>query len=354
MPEEAEARIERRGRAGFIVLDRPRALNALTLTMVRAIARGLDDFERDPAVSHVVVVSAGGRAFCAGGDIRRLYEQGRAGDHAAQLTFWREEYILDRRIKRFSKPYVALIDGVVMGGGVGLGMLGSHRIVSERCVFAMPEVGIGFFPDVGATWLLPRLPHRIGVFLAVTGSRADAGDLVALGLATSFTPSSSFPALAQALEGEGDLQETLARYRAPPPPSRLAAQEPAIESAFARFDPAAILASLADQAGRGSQFAAEALAAFGEKSPTSQAIALRQMSLGGDLDFETAMAIEYRIVSRICRGHDFYEGVRATIIDKDNRPNWRPGRDEPLPAEAIDAYFAPLGADELTFAQTPP
>jgi enoyl-CoA hydratase len=160
--------------------------------------------------------------------------------------------------------------------------------------------------------------------------------------------------LAQALEGEGALEETLTRHRAPPPPSRLTAQAPAIESAFARFDPAAIRASLADVAGRGSQFAAEALAAFGEKSPTSQAIALRQMSLGGDLDFEAAMAIEYRIVSRICRGHDFYEGVRATIIDKDNRPNWRPGRDEPLPAEAVDAYFAPLGADELTFAQTPP
>ena len=353
MAEEPEARIERRGRAGFIVLNRPKALNALTLAMVRAISHALDDFERDPAIARVVV-AASGRAFCAGGDIRKLYEQGRAGDHAAQLTFWREEYILDQRIKRFSKPYVALIDGLVMGGGVGLGMHASHRVVSERCVFAMPEVGIGFFPDVGATWLLPRLPHRIGVFLAVTGLRAEAGDLAALGLATAFAPSGSFQALEQALEDESSLEEILPRFGAQPPPSSLMTEAPAIASAFARFDLAAIRVSLADQAGKGSKFAESALAALGQKSPTSQAIALRQMTLGADLSFEAAMGLEYRIVSRICRGHDFYEGVRATIIDKDNRPDWRPGPDEPVRAEAIDAYFAPLGANELTFARQPP
>src|SRR5271170_8017904 len=229
MAEESEARIERRGRAGFIVLNRPRALNALTLTMVRAISHALDDFERDPAIARVVV-AAGGRAFCAGGDIRKLYEQGRAGDHAAQLTFWREEYILDQRIKRFSKPYVALIDGLVMGGGVGLGMHGSHRVVSERCVFAMPEVGIGFFPDVGATWLLPRLPHRVGVYLAVTGSRAEAGDIMAFGLATSFASSQSFAALARALESEeGPVEAILARFASPQPDSPLMAEASRIE-----------------------------------------------------------------------------------------------------------------------------
>jgi enoyl-CoA hydratase len=351
MAEEPEVRIERRGCSGFIVLNRPRALNALTLTMVREIARALDDFERDPGVERVVITGAGGRAFCAGGDIRKLYEQGRAGDHESQLTFWREEYILNRRIKRYPKPYVALIDGVVMGGGVGVGMLGSHRVVSERCIFAMPEVGIGFFPDVGATWLLPRVGHRIGVFLAVTGLRADGGDLVALELATSFARSASFPALEQALEGEEPLEETLARFRAPPPPSALLSQAPEIDSAFARLDLGAISASLEQQAARGSEFAARALEAMGQKSPTSEAIALRQMKLGHDLSFEAAMGIEFRIVSRICRGHDFYEGVRATIVDKDNRPNWRPSPGEPMPAEAIDAYFAPLGADELTFAR---
>ena len=351
MADEPEVRIERRGCSGFIVLNRPRALNALTLTMVRGIARALDDFERDPGVARVVMTGAGGRAFCAGGDIRKLYEQGRAGDHESQLAFWREEYILNRRIKRYPKPYVALIDGVVMGGGVGVGMLGSHRVVSERCIFAMPEVGIGFFPDVGATWLLPRVAHRIGVFLAVTGLRADGGDLVALDLATSFVPSAAFPALEQALEGEEPLEETLARFVAPAPPSALLTQAPAIESAFARLDLGSIRASLEQLAAQGSEFAARAVEALRQKSPTSQAIVLRQMELGGDLSFEAAMGIEFRIVSRICRGHDFYEGVRATIVDKDNRPNWRPAPGDPLPAEAIEAYFAPLGADELNFAR---
>jgi enoyl-CoA hydratase len=352
---EPETRIERRGRAGFIVLDRPRALNALTLTMVRAMARALDEFEADPAVERVVVVGAGGRAFCAGGDIRWLYERGRRGDHESQLAFWREEYTLNQRIKRFSKPYVALIDGIVMGGGVGISLHGSHRVATERCIFAMPEVGIGFFPDVGATWILPRLPHRIGVYLAVTGLRADAGDVVALGLATSFTPSERLPALERALESEaGPADALLARHAAMPPASPLIAEAALIEAAFAWPDPAAIQAALEQAAGRGSEFAARALAALARKSPTSQAIALRQMRIGASMTFEDAMATEFRIVSRICRGHDFYEGVRATIIDKDDRAVWRPAPGEPVAATDIDAYFAPLGESELVFSGSKP
>ncbi len=185
---EAEALVERRGRAGVIVLNRPQALNALTLTMVRLIAAALDEWEGDRAVDRIVFLGAGERAFCAGGDIRRLYELGRAGDHDAQLTFWREEYQLDRRIKTYPKPIVALVDGIVMGGGVGLAMHAAHTVASERFVFAMPEVGIGFFPDVGAAWLLPRLPSRAGVYFALSGLRADAGDAVAFGLAQTFVP----------------------------------------------------------------------------------------------------------------------------------------------------------------------
>ena len=169
---EPEALIERRGCAGFITLNRPKALNALTLGMVRAIAAALDAWEGDDSVERVVVLGAGERAFCAGGDIRRLYEQGLAGDHDAQLTFWREEYQLNRRIKTYSKPYVALIDGIVMGGGVGVSAYASRRVAGERYRFAMPEVGIGFFPDVGATWLLPRLPRAAGAYLALTGANA--------------------------------------------------------------------------------------------------------------------------------------------------------------------------------------
>jgi enoyl-CoA hydratase len=350
---EPGARFQRRGAAGFVFLDRPKALNALTLATVRAIAEALDSFERDERVARVVVASAGGRAFCAGADIRLIYRQGRQGDHAAQLAFWREEYQLNRRIKRYSKPYVALIDGIVMGGGVGLCAHGSHRLASERCVFAMPEVGIGFFPDVGATFVLPRLAHRIGVYLAATGLRAEAGDVVALALAQSFIPSASFAAVARALEEEGPVDEILARFAAPPPPAKIMAEAAHIETWFARLDRQAILDALASSAERGSPFASSALAAMREKSPTSQAIALRQMALGAGLSFEEALRLEFRVVSRICRGHDFYEGVRATIIDKDQSPHWRPGPGEALEESAIAAYFAPLGAEELTFPEAP-
>ncbi len=350
-PDEPGARLERRGAAGFILLDRPKALNALTLAMTRRIAAALNSFERDDRIARVVVASAGGPAFCAGGDIRLIYEQGRRGDHAAQLTFWREEYQLDRRIKRYSKPYVALIDGIVMGGGVGLCLHGSHRVASERSVFAMPEVGVGFFPDVGATFALPRLPHRVGAFLATTGLRAEAGDVVALGLAQTFVPSASFEALARALEERGSVGEIIARFAAPPPPAKIAAEAAQIESWFARLDRGAILAALASSAERGSPLAASALAAMRDKSPTSQAIALRQMALGAGLSFEEAMRLEFRIVSRVCRGHDLYEGVRAAIIDKDQSPHWRPGPGDALEESAIAAYFAPLGEDELTFAE---
>ena len=178
--------------------------------MVRSIAAALDQFERNASIQRVVIIGEGGRAFCAGGDIRKLYEQGRDGDHAGQLAFWREEYILNHRIKRYSKPYVALIDGIVMGGGVGLSLHGAHRVATERAVFAMPEVGIGFFPDVGATYLMPRVPHRIGIYLALTGLRANGADMVATGLATVFTPSDRLDDLMRALEGEGDTPSILA------------------------------------------------------------------------------------------------------------------------------------------------
>ena len=180
--DDSAVSAERRGAAGFILLDRPKALNALTLPMARTIAAALDDFESDARVARVVIMSAGGRAFCSGGDIRLFHQLGRAGEHAAQLDFWREEYRLNRRIARYAKPIVALVDGIVMGGGVGLSIHASHRVVSEKCLFAMPEVGIGFFPDVGATYALARLPHRIGALLVATGMRIEADDVELLDL----------------------------------------------------------------------------------------------------------------------------------------------------------------------------
>jgi enoyl-CoA hydratase len=209
----------------------------------------------------------------------------------------------------------------------------------------MPEVGIGFFPDVGAAWILPRLPFHGGVYFALTGLRASAGDALALGLAETFVPSAAFPALAQALESEESTKAVLARFAAPPPLSTLMEEGEAIEACFSGRDRFAILEALRAAETQGRAFAAPARAAMMEKSPTSQAIALRQMALGATIDFDEALRMDYRIVSRICRGHDFYEGVRAVIVDKDNRPSWAAS---PSQAE-IDAYFAPLGERELKF-----
>ncbi len=341
----AEAEIERRGAAGVVVLNRPKALNALTLNMVRQMASALDAWERDPAVARVVIRGAGDKAFCAGGDIRHLYDLGRAGDHAQQLAFWREEYRLNRRIRTYPKPVVALIDGIVMGGGVGVSINASHRVAGERFVFAMPEVGIGFFPDVGGTFFLPRLAHHAGVYFALTGLRADAGDALAFGLADAFAPSAAFAGLAEALEDDAPVDQTIARFAKSPPPSALADEADGLDACFSLGSRDAVLAALAQAESKGFAFAGPARAAMLGKSPTSQAIALRQMATGQSLAFDEALRVEYRIVSRICRGRDFYEGVRALIVDKDNRPQW-----SPPPSEAeVDAYFAPIGDDELNF-----
>jgi enoyl-CoA hydratase len=348
---EPEVLIERRGRGGFIALNRPKALNALNLGMVRAIAGALDDFERDAAIRRVVVTGVGGRAFCAGGDIRLLYEQGRAGDHESQLAFWREEYQLNRRIKAYPKPYVSLIDGVVMGGGVGLSLHGAHIVASERISFAMPEVLIGFFPDVGAMWPLARLGRGMGAYLAFTGTRIDAGDALGLGLAHHFTPAAAIASLAAALSGDEPLEAILDRFAGPPPPSNLAATADLIERCFASGEPATCLAALNRAAEAGAAAAASIKAAMLGKSPTSQALAARQLALYAGCTFDEALKADFRIVSRICRGHDFYEGVRALIIDKDNRPAWRPADLDAVAAGDIDAYFAALGADELEFGK---
>jgi enoyl-CoA hydratase len=348
---EPEVILEQRGRAGLITLNRPKALNALNLGMVRSIAAALDAFEMDDKVARVVIAGAGGRAFCAGGDIRLLYEQGRAGDHDAERAFWREEYILNRRIKRYPKPFVALIDGVVMGGGVGLSAHGSHVVVGDNYKFAMPEVGIGFFPDVGATYILPRLAGQMGRYFALTGDRAAAGDAIALGLAGFYVPSEQLAALAAALEEDRPLDAVLAAFKAPPPFSPIDADRETIAQCFANETLGDTLAALEHAGARGSALARAAHAAMLSKSPTSQAIALRQMQIGAALTFEEAMTTEFRIVSRICRGVDFYEGVRAVIVDKDNQPNWRPSSHDEVTSDAVSAYFAPLGDDDLLFEE---
>jgi enoyl-CoA hydratase len=344
---DAEIICERRGAAGVVVLNRPKALNALSFGMVRELARALDAWERDPQVARVVVTSASEKAFSAGGDIRALHDLGRAGRLPEMLAFWREEYILNARIKTYPKPYVALIDGIVMGGGVGISLHGSHRIAGERYLFAMPEVGIGFFPDVGATHALPRLPDAAGTYLALTGDRVGAADALALGLATHAVPSSRMAELADALTARGALDDILGDFGHDPGLRKLAPERAVIARCFGQPTLDAVLASLAHEAKAGSAFAAKALQTIRSKSPTSVAIAFEQMRLGGAMSFSEAMATEFRIVSRIVAGQEFYEGVRAVVIDKDNAPRWRPETIEQLDASAIAAYFAPLGADDL-------
>lgn len=344
---EGEVLIERRGAAGCLTLNRPQALNALTLGMVRDIRRALESWIADPAVTRVVVAGAGERAFCAGGDIRRLYELGLSGRRGEALAFWREEYELNVFIQSYPKPYVALIDGIVMGGGVGVSLHGSHRVAGERYVFAMPEVGIGFFPDVGATYALPRLTGRMGTYIALTGDRIRQPDALALGLATHAAPSASFPALLDGLEAGEPVETVLGRFRLDAGPAPLLVLEDVIDRCFAHASVAEILRALEAE---GSDFALKTAATMRTKSPTSLAIALEQMLGGGTLSFAEAMRLEFRVVSRIAEGHDFYEGVRATIIDKDGAPRWSPASLEAVTPEAVAAHFADLGPLELKAA----
>jgi enoyl-CoA hydratase len=317
--------------------------------MVREMAAALDRWENDPKVSCIAVTSADGKAFCAGGDIRILYDLGKAGRHDEQLSFWREEYRLNRRIRLYPKPYVAFVSGVVMGGGAGISLHGSHVIAGDGFMFAMPEARIGFFPDIGATYFLPRLPGKTGTYLALTSAHMSCGDAVAFGLASAYVPSIRHPRLLQRLTGGEAVEAAIAAESAPPPASSLRQQSELIARCFSAAAVPAILAKLDEEGDAGSEFAREAARAIRANSPTSLAIALRQIQIGAGLDIDEALRTEFRIASRIVKGHDYYEGVRALIIDKDNSPRWVPSSLDSVSAASIEAYFAPLPEGELEF-----
>lgn len=336
---------ERRGAAGIITLNRPKALNAVTHDMVRALVRQLEAWANDAAVTRVIITAAGERAFSAGGDIRALYELGRAGRQAEMLTFWRDEYPLNAMIKRYPKPYLALIDGIVMGGGVGVSVHGSHRVAGDRFSFAMPEVGIGFFPDVGATWFLPRMPGEIGTWVALTGERLKTADAVATGIATHHVRSERFADLLDALCGNVPVDALLGAFAEPPGEGTL--RRGAIDRLFAGDRVEDILDRLDAEAGAESEWAAATAATIRAKSPMSLKLALAQVRRGKGWSFEDCMAHEFRIVSRIVYGHDFYEGVRAVIVDKDNAPRWNPATLGDVADADVERHFAPLGAGEL-------
>ena len=331
---------ERDGHAGIITLNRPQALNALTLGMVRAMHPVLNAWANDPAIAHVIIRAAGERAFCAGGDIVQLYDWGRARDRTF-LDFYREEYALNTLIKRFPKPYIALIDGIVMGGGVGVSIHGSHRIVTGNTTFAMPETGIGLFPDVGGSYFLPRLPGRLGMYLGLTGQRLKAPDCLYSGLATHHCARESQPDLIKALAAGTGPDAVLSSIDCvPETDARLPAVRTDIDRHFAHSTIGAILASL--DAG-GNEWCAATAATLRTKSPTSLKITCRQLTKGANLDFEQCMAMEMAIVTGIFSGHDFFEGTRAVVIDKDMQPEWQPASHDEVSDSAIDAFFASTG-----------
>ena len=343
--EQSDILFERRGTAGLVTLNRPHALNAVTHDMVRALAQKLDEWEADPAVTRVLITASGGRAFSAGGDLRALYDLGCAGQYEEALGFFRDEYALNAGIKGLRKPYVALIDGIVMGGGAGVSVHGSHRVAGDRFVFAMPEVGIGFFPDIGATWFLPRLPGELGTYCALTGERLATADAVAAGVATHRVASAKFPELIAALCGAAPADALLAAFSEPIEQGPLRALRATIDRLFQGERVEEIVARLDDEARRNgtqSRFAAATAALMRTKSPTSLKIALAQVRRGGMLDFGDCMRTEYRIVSRVMRGHDIYEGIRSVIVNKGKAPQWQPATLEEVTAAEVERYFAPL------------
>lgn len=340
---EAEILFEQRGAAGLITLNRPKALNALTHAMCLAMKAQLDAWKGDGSVGVVVIRGAGERAFCAGGDIRALYESGRAGTPYV-YEFYRDEYVLNTTLKRFPKPYVALLRGIVMGGGVGVSVHGSHRVADETAVFAMPETGIGLFPDVGGSYFLPRCPGELGMYLALTGARLKTADCLYAGVATHFVPAAQTDVLLDKLcagDAPDDAIAGLAQATASAP---LAEHRAKIDRVFAANSVEEILARLDAE---GDEWSRETANTIRAKSPTASKLAFRQIREGKHLEFEDCMRMEFRMVNRVIAGRDFYEGVRATIIDKDQSPKWQPAALKDVSDKDIDAYFAPLGEKEL-------
>jgi enoyl-CoA hydratase len=343
MSGEAEIIFEKRGTVGLITLNRPKALNALTHAMCVSMKAQLDIWAKDETVACVVNQGEGERAFCAGGDIRALYESGKAGTGYI-FDFYRDEYILNAAIKHYPKPFIALLRGIVMGGGVGVSVHGSHRIADESVLFAMPETGIGLFPDVGGSFFLPRCPGEIGMYLGLTGSRLKTDDAFYAGVATHFVPAAQRDALVAALANGRSPEAALADVSLKAPASHLSEFRAAIDRIFSGHSVEAILAALDVQ---GDDWARETAKTIRAKSPTATKLAFRQIRNGKSLGFDDCMRMEFRMVNRVIAGHEFYEGVRATIIDKDGAPHWDPAQLSEVSDADINAYFAPLGEKEL-------
>ncbi|GEB54832.1 enoyl-CoA hydratase/isomerase family protein [Streptomyces gardneri] len=347
--EEVLVRIE--GRTGRLILNRPGALNALSHPMVLRIEEALTTWREDPDIEAVVISGAGDRGLCAGGDVRAIHEDARTGG-TATAAFWRDEYRLNALIARYPKPYVALMDGIVMGGGVGVSAHGTVRIVTERSRVAMPETGIGFVPDVGGTYLLALAPGELGVHLALTGAPVGAADALLCGLADHFVPAERLDRLVTGL-AHTSVHDALAAHVGQAPPGQLAAHREWIDHCYAADTVEEILDRLM---GSGVPAAKEAAATLTTKSPTALKVTLTSLRRARGLGpLERVLEQEYRVSCAALTSPDLVEGIRAQVIDKDRDPRWSPADLADVTDEDVARYFTPLGADrELRLAAPDP
>lgn len=341
------ARVE--AAAGIVTLDRPRALNALTTAMRAEIAAAFAVWARDPQVYAAVIVSATDRAFCAGGDVREMVEWGKARPKDARLSL-AAEYSLNWQLDCFTKPTVSLIDGAVMGSGVGITLYGTHRVAGERYRFAMPETGIGLFPDDGVSWAFARMPDEVGMYLALTGRAIGRADAYRLGLVTHCLPAARFAEVEAAISDADPVDPVLDSRHEDPGRGELDALRPAILRCFSKASVNAIVAALDAERGETEAWARGVLQDLQRCSPTSLKVTYRHVREVRGADLSATLKQNFRLASRFMQAGDFYEGVRASLIDRDHAPKWQPASLEDVSDAAIDAYFAPLDGDELQLA----
>jgi enoyl-CoA hydratase len=328
---------------GFVTLNRPKAINSLTQTMVDLLSTVLIRWERDDQVRAVVLAGAGERGLCAGGDIVAVYHSARK-DGVEARRFWRDEYLLNAQIGRFAKPYVSLMDGIVMGGGVGVGAHGNTRVVTDTSKIAMPEVGIGFIPDVGGAYLLSRAPGRLGLHAALTGAPFSGADAIALGFADHYVPHSEIDAFTEAIAAYG-VAGALAAHAIEPPPSDLAGQRSWIDECYSGDTVSDIIAALRGHGG----LAEDAANLIATRSPIALSVALEAVRRAAKLEtLEDVLIQDYRVSSASSRSHDLVEGIRAQIIDKDRNPKWSPATLAEVTVNGVAEYFAPVD-DDLSF-----
>jgi enoyl-CoA hydratase/carnithine racemase len=332
--------------AAFVTLNRPQALNALTTAMRAAMARAIPGWARDPEIYAVVISSASERAFCAGGDVREITDWGknRKEDAVKSLA---EEYALNWQLECFFKPTVSLIDGVAMGSGVGISLYGTHRVAGERYRFAMPETGIGLFPDDGVSWAFAHMPDAIGMYLALTGRPIGRADAYRLGLATHCISARRFGEIRAGLADADTVDPLLDDRHEDPGPGELDALRPAIARCFADDTVEGIVDRLQSERGAAAAWAQGVVENLAARSPTSLKITHRHVQLARNLDLRATLIQDFRLACRCLEGEDFYEGVRSVLIDRDGSPRWRPARLQDVSDRMVEAYFAPLGAKEL-------